>query len=326
MTRTKIWPSPKLVVIGGGTGTSTILSGLKQYTDDITAIISVYDNGGSTGRLRKDLNILATGDIRSCLVSLSDNEILSNLLTYRFKEGDLEGHNFGNIFLAAMNQILGNFSLAIKETSKILNITGKVLPITLENANLIAILENGKKVKGESQIPLVSHNENSRIKKIYTEPYEISMVDSAKEVILNADLIILGPGSLYTSIIPNLLAKDMVDTIYKSKAKVLYVSNIMGQIGETENYSVKDHYQAIIDHSKSGLVDYIIVNKQKINRSIEEKYKEASSEKILITEEEIDFFKKENVQIIEGDLVEIKDDLVRHDAEKLAQIIFDKIF
>ncbi|MGO3019134.1 MAG: gluconeogenesis factor YvcK family protein [Anaerococcus sp.] len=325
MTRTKIWPSPKLVVIGGGTGTSTILSGLKKYTDDITAIISVYDNGGSTGRLREDLNILATGDIRSCLVSLSDNEVLTNLLTYRFKEGGLDGHNFGNIFLAAMNQILGDFSLAIKETSKILNITGKVLPITLENANLIGILENGKKVRGESQIPLVSHDENSRIKKIYTDPYEINMVDSAKESILNADLVILGPGSLYTSIIPNLLAKDMVDTIYKSNAKVLYVSNIMGQIGETEGYSVKDHYQAIIDHSKHGLIDYIIVNEGKISKNIEEKYKESSSEKILLKKEEIDFFKRENVQIIKDNLVEVKDELVRHDAEKLAQIIFDKI-
>lgn len=325
MTGIKIWPSPKLVVIGGGTGTSTILSGLKKYTDDITAIISVYDNGGSTGRLRKDLNILATGDIRACLVSLSDNEILSNLLTYRFDEGDLDGHNFGNIFLVAMNKILGNFNEAIKETSKILKITGKVLPITLENANLVGVLENGKKIKGESEIPIVSHDENSRIKRIYTEPYEINMIDSAKEAILAADLIILGPGSLYTSIIPNLLAKDMVETITKSKAKVLYVSNIMEQIGETEGYSVKDHYQAIIDHSKSGLIDYIIVNEQKINKKIEEKYKKASSEKIFLTNDEIEFFKKEKVKIVKDNLVEVKDELIRHDADKLAQIIFDKI-
>lgn len=325
MTGTKIWPSPKLVVIGGGTGTSTILAGLKEYTDDITAIISVYDNGGSTGRLRKDLNIIATGDLRACLVSLSDNEILSELLQYRFKEGELVGHNFGNIFLAAMYQILGDFDQAIAETAKILNITGRVLPITLQNANLIGELANGKKVVGESQIPEISHKDQSRIKRIYTQPYEIKMEASVQKSILDADLIILGPGSLYTSIIPNLLAKDMVETLRKSKAKLVYVSNIMQQIGETEGYSVKDHYQVLIDHSAPGLIDYLIVNKESIEDSMAQKYKKASSEILRLTEEERSFFEKEGVKVIEDDLVEVKDQVIRHKAQNLAKIIFEQI-
>lgn len=325
MTNTKIWPSPKIVVIGGGTGTSTILRGIKEYTDKITAVISVYDNGGSTGRLRKDLNIIATGDIRACLVSLSNNELLKNLLNYRFKDGDLKDHNFGNIFLAAMNEILGDFNFAVEETAQILNISGKVYPISLENANLVGVLENGKKIVGESQIPEASHREKSRIRKIYTNPYDISMVDGIKDVILDADLIILGPGSLYTSIIPNLLAKDMVQTIKKSKAKVLYIANIMQQIGETEAYTIKDHYDAIIDHSYDGIIDYLVVNNQKIEKNLAKKYKEASAEIIFLDKEQKKFFLDKKIEVFEENLVEIKDDFVRHDSRKLAKIIFNKI-
>jgi uncharacterized cofD-like protein len=325
MTGTKIWPSPKLVVIGGGTGTSTILAGLKEYTEDITAIISVYDNGGSTGRLRQDLDIIATGDLRSCLVALSDKDLLKKLLAYRFKEGELKGHNFGNIFIAAMYEILGDFGSAITETAKILNITGQVLPITLENANLIAELENGKKVIGESQIPEICHKDGTKISRIYTSPDKIKMLDEAKKAIEEADLVILGPGSLYTSIIPNLLAEDMVETLENTKAKLVYVANIMQQIGETENYGVKDHYKAIIDHSKKGIIDYIIVNDQEITKQIEEKYKKRSSKIIHLTEEDKDFFEKEGVEVIEDRLVKVEDQLVRHDAKRLSQIIFEKI-
>lgn len=325
MPGTKIWPSPKLVVIGGGTGTSSILPGLKKYTDDITAIISVYDDGGSTGRLRKDLNILAPGDIRSCLLALSDNEILNSLLSYRFKEGELKGHNFGNIFLAAMNEITGDFGQAIKDTSKILNITGKVLPITLENAKLIGELENGKKVVGESEIPQIAHKEKSRIKRIYTLPTEITMVDEAKKIISDADIILLGPGSLYTSVIPNLLAKDMVDYLVQTKGKIVYIANIMTQPGESENYGVKDHYQALVDHSKSGLIDYIVINNQAIDEDLKAKYKKESADEIILTKEERSYFNKEKINLIEAPLVKIVDGKVRHDADKLADLIFHHI-
>lgn len=326
MTRTRIWPSPKLVIIGGGTGTSTILSGLKKYTDDITAIISVYDNGGSTGRLRKDLDILATGDIRSCLVSLSDNEILSKLLTYRFKEGDLKDHNFGNIFLAAMNEIMGDFRLAVNETAKILNITGKVLPISLENANLVAELANGKKVVGEAEIPKITHKDQTRIKKIYTEPNKLTMLDEAKVAIREADLIILGPGSLYTSIIPNLLAKDMVESLRKAEGKICYVANIMTQQGETEGYKVMDHYKAIIDHSSPDLIDYIIVNNDlSIDKKLGEKYRKEDGEKIVLKKEDLDYFKNERVRLIKAPLLKQKDGSIRHDPDKLSQVLFNDI-
>lgn len=326
MSRTKIWPSPKLVVIGGGTGTSTILYGLKEYTDDITAIITVMDNGGSTGRLREDLDIIAMGDIRSCLVALSDQrELLGKLLMYRFGEGELKGHNFGNLFLAAMNEILGDFGKSIKETGKILNISGKVLPVTLEKANLIAELENGEVVVGESEIPEASHNKHSRIKKISSSPHNFTMLDEAKEAIKKADIIILGPGSLYTSIIPNLLANDMVELLDKSKAKLVYVANIMDQIGESESYTISDHYKAIIDHSKEGIIDYVIANNGEIPDWLIDKYKKESADKIEVSKTDEEFFKKKNVKLIKTDLVKITDDFVRHDADKLAEVIIEQV-
>lgn len=327
MPGTKIWPSPKVVVIGGGTGTSTILYGLKQYTDDITAIISVYDNGGSTGRLRKDLDIIATGDLRSCLVALSDKkDLLGELLMYRFDSGELDGHNFGNLFIAAMNAITKDFAKAITETSKLLNITGKVLPITLENANLVAKLENGKLVNGEAEIPEVSHREKSKIEKIYTNPSSIKMLDEAKTHLLQADIIILGPGSLYTSIIPNLLADDMIDLITSSKAKTVYISNIMDQFGETEFYSIRQHYDAIIKHSKPGIIDYIIINDGEIDYEILKKYSKTFSNKIEFSEEDRKYFLDNNIEVILSNLVKIENGLIRHDAFKLAELIFDKIY
>lgn len=323
MTSMKIWPSPKVVVIGGGTGTSTILRGLKQHTDEITAIITVMDDGGSTGRLRKDLDIIAPGDIRNCLIALSNSEDeIDKLLDYRFSEGEMSGHSFGNLFIAAMNGVYKDFSTAIRKTADILKITGQVLPITLTNTNLVARLENGHTVRGESSIPNVSHSLKSKIQKMYTEPDGVEMVDEAKMAIEEADIVILGPGSLYTSIIPNLLVNDMVELLDNCKGKVCYVCNIMDQEGETEKYTISDHYDAIINHSKEGIIDYVIANSGQIDSKLLEKYDESNSHFISCIDEDRKYLDKQNVKLIEAPIVKVKNSVIRHDADKLAEIIF----
>lgn len=326
MTSTRIWPSPKILVIGGGTGTSTLLKGLKNHTDNITAIISVMDDGGSTGRLRNDMDIIAMGDLRNCMVALSEEQsLISKLLNYRFSEGELAGHNFGNIFIAAMSEILSDFNSAILETSRILKIKGRVLPITLENASLIAELDDGTRIIGESKIPDLAHNSGSRISRILTEPGQLDMLEEAKKAILEADLIVLGPGSLYTSIIPNLLAKDMVKTLKMAKAKKVYISNIMDQLGETEDYSIRDHYDALIKHSCEDLIDYVLVNNGVIDPKLLDKYRQSSSHKIDFTEEDERYFKEKGVTIIREALVRVNNGVIRHDADRVSEILIKKI-
>ncbi len=326
MTSTRIWPSPKILVIGGGTGTSTLLKGLKHHTDNITAIISVMDDGGSTGRLRNDMDIIAMGDLRNCMVALSEEQsLISQLLNYRFSEGELSGHNFGNIFIAAMSEILDDFNSAILETSRILKIKGRVLPITLENASLIAELDDGSRIVGESKIPDLAHENKSRISRILTEPGQLAMLDEAKEAILEADLIVLGPGSLYTSIIPNLLAEDMVSTLKRAKAKKVYISNIMDQVGETEGYTVRDHYDALIKHSCEDLIDYVLVNRGVIDPSLLDKYKQSLSHKIEFTADDERYFKDKGVKIIKEALVRVNNGVIRHDADKVSEILIKEI-
>lgn len=326
MTRMKIWPSPKVVVIGGGTGTSTILRGLKNHTDDLTAIITVMDDGGSTGRLRKDLDIIAPGDIRNCLVALSNSsDELDKLLEYRFTDGELSGHSFGNIFIAAMNAIHNDFSKAILETGKVLKITGKVLPITLTNANLVAQLENGSIINGESEIPIQSSLQKSRIKKVFTSPSSIEMLPEAKQAIESADIVILGPGSLFTSIIPNLLVNDMVETLVSCNAKIVYVCNIMDQEGETSNFTIRDHYDAIINHAQQGMIDYVIVNKGVIDPDLLRIYAATNSHAIKYNKEDIKYLEDKDVKTISLPIVKVNRGVIRHDADKLAEIIFRDI-
>lgn len=323
---TKIWPEKKIVAIGGGSGISTILSGIKKYTSKVSAIISVSDNGGSTGRLRNDLGIIAPGDIRNCLVSLANTDTyMKKLFDYRFPEGELKGHCFGNIFLAALDGVFNDFGKAIYKTGEILSITGKVYPLTLENTSLIAQLENGMIVRGESQIPEFSQEQKSRISRVFLDPYEVELYEDSKKDIESADLIILGPGSLYTSILPNLLAKDMVDLIEKSSAKVVYVVNVVTQKGETGGYSIKDHYDAVIKHSKKSIVDAIIVNNGKVDKELVDKYEKTGGELLYLNDEERKFFKENNIDIIEEDFIRIIDNQIRHNADKLSEMLINYI-
>ncbi len=305
---------PKVVVIGGGTGLSVLLRGLKEYTSDITAIVTVADDGGNSGHLREELGILPPGDIRACLLALANTEpAMEKLFNYRFNSGILNGHNIGNLLIAAMNDIYGNFEQAIKEMSNVLAVTGKVLPMTLSDVKLCAVLQNGKKVKGESLIPKAVIKERSPIKKIYMEPEVSYPLKETVEAISKADLIVLGPGSLYTSVIPNLLINNIVDKIESSSAKKVYICNIMTQLGETDNYCVSDHVKAILNHSKLGFIDYVIVNNGEIPKTILSSYSKDGSDPVKMDESDRFFLKEQSVDILEDNLIDIdKDGYLRH--------------
>lgn len=316
---------PKIVVIGGGTGLSNMLSGLKKYTNNITAIVTVADDGGGSGILRQDLGMLPPGDIRNCIIALADTEpLMEQLFRYRFKDGALENQSFGNLFLAAMNGISDNFLDAIKRTSEVLAVTGKVLPVTLDDVELYARLKNGDIIKGESSIPIESLNRKSPIDRVFIEPEDARGVQEAIDAILDADAIILGPGSVYTSIIPNLMVGDIREAIKNTNALKIYVSNIMTQPGESDNFSVQDHIRAILKHCEGMPIDYAIVNKglTKEEENIKEKYLQKGSTFVQIDHDDKE---KLNVKYIEFDMIKIKKGLIRHDEDKLAKILMETI-
>lgn len=314
---------PKIVAIGGGTGLSTMLRGLKYYTSNITAIVTVADDGGGSGDLREDLGMLPPGDIRNCILSLADTEpLMEDLLQYRFKDGRLKNQSFGNLFLAAMDGISANFEEAVHKMSSVLAVTGKVMPVTLDNLVLKAKLKNGSVVEGESNIPKEAVEQNSSIDRIFIEPENARALREAVDAILDADAVILGPGSLYTSVIPNLLVKDIANAVRNTSAIRLYVSNIMTQPGETDGFSVEDHIRTIFNHIGSGIIDYVIVNVGKINRELEGKYKEEESHLVKINEDAVDSL---GVKVIEGDFISAKNGLIRHNSEKLASILIETI-
>lgn len=315
---------PKIVVIGGGTGLSTMLRGLKYYTSNITAIVTVADDGGGSGDLREDLGMLPPGDIRNCILALADTEpLMEDLLQYRFKDGRLKNQSFGNLFLAAMDGISNNFEEAVHKMSSVLAVTGKVMPVTLDNVILKAKLKNGTIVAGESNIPNEAIKQNTSIDKIFIEPKNAKPLKEAIDAIMEADAIILGPGSLYTSVIPNLLVKDIAEAVKKTNAIKLYVSNIMTQRGETDGFAVEDHIKAIFKHAGGEIIDYVVINIGRIDDELEDRYKEETSHLVKI--DSIEELKKLNVNVIEGDFIKIKNGLIRHNSEKLASILIETI-
>lgn len=316
---------PKIVVIGGGTGLSNMLSGLKKYTFNITAIVTVADDGGGSGMLRQDLGMLPPGDIRNCIIALADTEpLMERLFRYRFKDGALENQSFGNLFLAAMNGVSDNFLEAVKRTSEVLAVTGQVLPVTLENVQLCAKLENGNIVRGESSIPMESLEQNSPIERVFLEPENAKGIQEAIDAILNADAVVLGPGSVYTSIIPNLMVKDVKEALLKTEALKIYVSNVMTQPGESDDYSVEDHIRAIMHHCEGLNLDYTIVNKGDTNEEedIKERYLQKGSSLVKMDEKPDNTIK---TKYIECDMIKIKRELIRHDEDKLAKILMKTI-
>lgn len=313
----------KVVVIGGGTGLSTMLRGLKQYTSHITAIVTVGDDGGGSGKLREDLGMLPPGDIRNCILALADTEpLMEDLLQYRFTEGSLKGQCFGNLFLAAMAGISENFEDAVQKMSSVLAVKGKVLPVTLDDMKLVAELENGEIIEGESKIPSEVIVRNTRIKKIAIKPIDAKPLEEAIKAINNADVIIMGPGSLYTSIIPNLLVKGIPEAICKSPAKKVYISNVMTQPGETDGFKVSNHLKVLMDYGVAENIDYVIANNGIIPPDIKEKYARENAELVVLDYENISNL---NVNVIEADLIKITKRYVKHNAEKLAELIMKNI-
>jgi uncharacterized cofD-like protein len=313
----KLIHGPRIVAIGGGTGLSTLLRGLKHYTSNITAIVTVGDDGGSSGRLRQEHSIIPPGDIRNCIAALADEEqLITELFQYRFKTGSgLEGHSFGNLFLTAMCQITGDMFSAIKESSKVLNILGRVLPSTLDNVKLAAEMEDGTVVIGESLIP----EAKGRITRLRCIPECPKTLPEVIEAIQHAELIILGPGSLYTSVLPNLLIADIAQAISISKAPKLYVANIMTQPGETDGYTVADHLQAILSHcNKPNVVNGVIVNNW-LPESLLEKYQSYGYHPVELDRERCEGL---GIRVVEKLLVdEAEQHAVRHNPTQLARSI-----
>ncbi len=314
---------PRVVAIGGGTGLPMVLSGLKEHTKNITAIVTVTDSGRSSGMLRKDLNILPPGDLRNCLVALSDSEqLLLDLFGYRFDNGGLEGHSFGNLFIAALAKTTGSFEKAIKEASRILAIRGKVLPSTLQDTHVCAELENGKIVEQEFN---VREPGKSPIRRVFLKN-EVKPLEEALEEIGQADLIVLGPGSLFTSILPNLLVKGMPEAIRASKAKKVYIPNIMTQPGQTDNFSLSMHLAWVEKYLGEGSVDIILLNSKRPSEGLLKKY---VKENAFLVENDLEKLPK-GVKVVEANLLEKESEqvlwqkqyLLRHDPKKLGKALF----
>src|SRR6056297_1237327 len=312
----KLKKGPEIVAFGGGTGLSNLLRGLKKYSDNITAVVTVADDGGSSGRLRDEMGILPPGDIRNCLVALADREpLMEKLFQHRFEsEGGLEGHSFGNLYIAAMTEVLGDFEEAVRASSKVLAIKGKVFPATNEDIKLGAVYHDQEQRMGESAIPVY----DKKINRVFLYPKNASTTPEVRNSIQKADVIVIGPGSLYTSILPNLLVKGIAAEIKKSNALKLYVCNVMTQPGETDNYTAADHAKAIIDHCGKGVFDYIILNNQQGTEELRQKYEAEGAYPVEIDHQRL---KELGVSIVEEDLLK-KNSYLRHDPEELAKLIY----
>ena len=307
----------KVVILGGGTGMSTLLKGLKHFPIEITSIVSVCDDGMSTGRLRKEFHQPAMGDIRKVMVSLSETEpLVEELLNYRFKTtSDLNGHAVGNLLLTAMANITGNMSDGIEALSKILNLKGRVLPLTEDEITLVAEMSDHTTIVGEHNIS----EAHKKVKKVYYEK-DPTISNEVLKAIKEADLVLLSMGSLYTSIIPNLICQDIIQELDKSNKKIMYVCNMVTQPGETDNFKVSDHIKILNNYLGNHKVNVVIANNGVITKEIADKYAtEEQKDPVLLDKEEIENM---NVELIENDYVSINNNMIRHNVEKLALDIY----
>ena len=310
----------KVVTIGGGTGLSVLLRGLKKYPLEITAVVTVADDGGSSGKIRSDMNIPSPGDIRNVIAALSDVEpYLEKMFQYRFDSGEVKGHPVGNLMIAAMTDIHGDFSTAVKVMSRILNVRGTVLPTTNDIATLNAVLSDGEIIRGESSITKAG----GVIDHVYITPSRVKPNEDVLRAIEEADYIIMGPGSLYTSIIPNLVISKVSEKIRESNAKKIYVCNVMTQHGETDNYTVSDHIVAINKHVEENIFDLVIANSREFDDSILSKYHKEKQEPVKIDQEKIEEL---GIKLIKNNDVGIVDNnTIRHNADKVSELIYDYI-
>ena len=307
----------RVVVLGGGTGMPVLLRGLKDYPIDLSAIVTVADDGGSSGRLRTEMSMPAPGDIRNVIAALSDVEpMLMELFQHRFKQGNgLSGHSMGNLLLAAMTSVTGDFYNGIKEISRVLNVKGKIYPIANQNMFLHAEMEDGEVISGESNIPLA----NKQIKRVFLKPEPVLPLPEAVQAVEQAELVVIAPGSLYTSTLPNLIVPQIGDALRNTKGKVVYVCNVMTQEGETNGYSAADHVQAITNHVGNGCIHAIIVNNKSINRDVREIYAEENAEPVIY---DTDRLIGMGLEIIEADIIDRNKKMLRHDTSKVANLLY----
>ncbi|MBI3253036.1 MAG: YvcK family protein [Candidatus Omnitrophica bacterium] len=308
---------PRVVAIGGGSGLAVLLHGLKEHTSNITAVVTVADDGGSSGRLRSQFNIPPPGDIRNCLVALADAEpMMSDLFQFRFQEsGEFEGHNFGNLFILAMLKVTGDFEKAIKESSKILAIRGRVVPSTLKRVSLVAHHKDGTVTEGESSISKVA----SPIERLYLKPQGSGATEDALSAIQNADAIVIGPGSLYTSLLPNLLIEDLAGALAESPAPKIYVCNVMTQPHETDRLNAFDHVNVLVEHSRPDVLSHVIVHSGQIPQNTLKKY---ANEEAFPVASDAAKIRGLGYTVIESNLV-ASSDMIRHNSPKVSKLIMD---
>ena len=318
----QLWAQgPHIVAIGGGTGLSTMLRGLKKYTKNLTAIVTVSDDGGGSGMLRRDIGMLPPGDIRHCMESLANTEpVMQQLLTYRFESGTLRGQCFGNLLLAALNGVTGSFDEAVRSMGQVLAISGTVIPVTTTDVRLTATFENGAYVVGESNIFGFKKQQDCRIDHVELLPAHPKALPDALDAIAAADLILLGPGSLYTSIIPNLLVDGVAEAVAASDAQKIYVCNIMTQDGETEGYTAADHLEALQRHGREGIVDLCLANNAPIPHELAARYSEEDAELLRIDRERIAAL---GIALAEYPLLSAQGGYARHDPALLAQAVME---
>jgi uncharacterized cofD-like protein len=319
--RRQLERGPNIVAIGGGHGLSVSLEALREYTSNISAVVTVADSGGSTGKLREQFDILAPGDIRNCLVALADApELMRKLFQFRFGSSspELEGHSFGNLFITAMTKVTGDFDIAVKESSKVLAIHGQVIPSTLSNVNLVAEYKDGSFIEGEAKIPEVRRP----IKRVWLKPEGSQANQEALRAIQEAAIIVFGPGSLYTSIIPNLLVKEIGEAIAASDAVKIYVCNIMTQPGETDGFSASEHLNVLLAHTCPEIVDYCLVNTGSISQELRERYKQEDSCPVVADTRRI---RNMGYRAIEENVIAVSNNYIRHDSTKLSRIILGLI-
>ena len=320
----------RIVALGGGTGLSTVLRGLKQHVArgkkeqsqrpiaDLAAVVTVTDDGGSSGRLRRDYRVLPPGDIRNCMVALSkDEHLLGQLFQYRFPAGrGLSGHSFGNLFLTALTNVTGDFPEAVRVSGQVLAIRGRIYPSTAQNVTLEAELEDGNTVAGETNIS----KSRKRICRVRLVPRRVRPVPEVLEAIRAADLILIGPGSLYTSIIPNLLVEQVTEAILHARATCVYIANLMTQPGETENYSVADHVRAIYEHTRNGLFDFVVINRSRVTPRLLRRYEAQRAEPVDPSLKEL---ARMRLKYVTADLLH-QDGVIRHDQARLTNLLLNE--
>ncbi|MDR2295626.1 MAG: YvcK family protein [Clostridiales Family XIII bacterium] len=313
---------PRIAVIGGGTGLAVLLRGLKKRFDHLTAVVTVADDGGNSGALREDLGMLPPGDVRSCLLALADEEnAMREILKYRFKDGRLAGQSMGNLMIAALNDIYGSFEDAVSRMSDILRVKGRVIPVTDAAVRLCAELENGNLVFGESQIPRVVLSEGSPIKRVFLWPSDSDAAEAARKALSDADAVLIGPGSLFTSIIPNFLSRGLREALSAARGGKIYVCNVMTQPGETDGFGVADHVERLAEYTGAGLIDCVIANNRSPDAVALAPYLSDGARQILPTERDAEYLRRRGIRLIEDDFIEIRNGYIRHDSTRIADVL-----